>query len=58
MAEEREKLEAEEKDDAEGHKLGKREDLTGDDVEGHKLGKREDLTGDDDDVAGHQHGRR
>ena len=38
MAEERERLEAEEKDDAEGHRFAaKREDQTGeDDVEGHK----------------------
>ena len=52
MAEERERLEAEEKDDTEGHK--RREDLTGDDdVEGHKY-RREDLTG-DDDVEGHKY---
>lgn len=55
MAEEREKFEAEEKDDTAGHR---KEDLTGkDDVEGHGHKRREDMSG-DDDVAGHQHGRR
>ena len=54
MAEERERLEAEEQDDTEGHR---KEDLTGkDDVEGHGRKRAEDLTGDEDDVEGH--GRR
>ena len=35
MAEERERLEAEEKDDTEGHRKA-REDMSGDDVEGHR----------------------
>ncbi len=35
MAEERERLEAEEKDDTEGHRT-QREDMSGDDVEGHR----------------------
>ncbi len=38
MAEERERLEAEEKDDTEGHRKG-REDMSGDDVEGHRKGR-------------------
>ena len=53
MAEERERLEAEEKDDAEGHRVPHREDLTGDDVEGHNR-NRVDVSGvDEDDVEGH-----
>ena len=55
MAEERERLEAEEKDDTEGHRR-KREDMIGeDDVEGHRR-KREDMSG--DDVEGHRAGHK
>jgi hypothetical protein len=55
MAEERERLEAEEKDDTEGHRRA-REDMSGDDdVEGHRKA-REDITG-DDDVEGHRKAR-
>ena len=50
MAEERERLEAEEKDDVEGQRL--REDQTGEDVEGHRRRSFEDQTG--DDVEGHR----
>ena len=40
MAEERERLDAEEKDDTEGHRAGHKEDMTGDDVEGHRAGHK------------------
>ena len=59
MAEERERLEAEERDDTEGHRVGRpTEDTSGDDVEGHRVGRpTEDVTGDEDDVEGHRVGR-
>ena len=53
MAEERERLEAEEKDDTEGHRVPHREDLTGDDVEGHGQATKFD----EDDVEGHRLGK-
>jgi len=56
MAEERERLDAEEKDDTEGHRAGHKEDMTGDDVEGHRAGHKEDMTG--DDVEGHRAGHK
>lgn len=54
MAEERERLEAEEKDDTEGHRTKRKVDMSGDDVEGHRTKGKVDMSGADDDVEGHR----